>query len=169
MRRPFVSHARAVSSLKGPCEPSDDEFLSHGPANGTLGRRQKLPRSRQSHMKRGQSAANPLQRPSGESARTYPLFSIDKRCLDWQPPARQGSPRAFTHRFLHRCYAHGYPQGVRDFSQPVRRSRTGIGRQGHLLHQSAGSPHSVQHAIQRWRPLLAHEKLRAIPQNWPKN
>ena len=28
------------------------------------------------------------------------------------------SPIATTHRFLHRCYAHRYPQAVRDLSQP---------------------------------------------------
>ncbi|MDP9980839.1 hypothetical protein J2W14_000215 [Pseudarthrobacter oxydans] len=135
---------RPDSFVRVPCDPSGlHEQSTEVPAvrelsqPARLSRRRQFPKVRASKMKGGRAAAPALlvlRRNSGRSAR---CLRIETECRVFGAASPKGSPSATTHRFLHRCYAHSYPQTVRDLSQ----GRSAFLQRGKRVSPSPASRH----------------------------
>ena len=86
-------------------------------------------------MPRDRSAAISLLGLGPKGGRSCRCLRIETESRAFDASGPKGSPIATAHRFLHRCYAHSYPQTVRDLSQ----ARSAVLRSGRRVSPSPAS------------------------------
>lgn len=119
--------------------------------NSPMGLAPQLPNERPQPCKVGLLMGELLSQDRAMSRRD-PVPSICREGGGLSATAPTGTPSVITHRFLHRRYAHCYPQAVRDLSQaPSQRSCTPVSGQAHLLNRYFSCLRSALREIGRWR------------------